>query len=70
MWMYLWIKRLQLVSDRLGESISQNNTNNSPRSRTGRVVRSLQFETVAVDPLDPPKRYHTGVFVERDTVDL
>ncbi|KAJ9487789.1 hypothetical protein VN97_g5517 [Penicillium thymicola] len=23
-----------------------------------------EFNTVAYDPLDPPKRYHTGVFVE------
>ncbi|KAK2768206.1 hypothetical protein FQN54_000058 [Arachnomyces sp. PD_36] len=25
-----------------------------------------EFDTVAFDPLDPPKRYHTGVFVETE----
>ncbi|KAJ9266340.1 hypothetical protein DTO212C5_6427 [Paecilomyces variotii] len=27
-------------------------------------VSTPEFDTVAYDPLDPPKRYHTGVFVE------
>ncbi|KAJ5981130.1 hypothetical protein N7481_008428 [Penicillium waksmanii] len=29
-----------------------------------------EFDTVAYDPLDPPKRYHTGIFVETDTETL
>ncbi|CAG8093299.1 unnamed protein product [Penicillium salamii] len=29
-------------------------------------VFTPEFDTVAYDPLDPPKRYHTGVFVETD----
>ncbi|KAJ5562996.1 hypothetical protein N7535_002558 [Penicillium sp. DV-2018c] len=30
-------------------------------------VFTPEFDTVAPDPLDPPKRYHTGVFIETDT---
>lgn len=33
-------------------------------------VSTPEFDTVAYDPLDPPKRYHTGVFVETDTKTL
>jgi hypothetical protein len=29
-------------------------------------VSTPEFDTVAYDPLDPPKRYHTGIFVETD----
>ncbi|PLB48829.1 hypothetical protein P170DRAFT_356380 [Aspergillus steynii IBT 23096] len=29
-------------------------------------VSTPEFDTVAYDPLDPPKRYHTGIFVELD----
>lgn len=30
-------------------------------------VYTPEFDTVAYDPLDPPKRYHTGIFIEKDT---
>lgn len=30
-------------------------------------VSTPEFDTVAYDPLDPPKRYHTGIFVEIDS---
>lgn len=30
-------------------------------------VSTPEFDTVAFDPLDPPKRYHTGVFIETDS---
>lgn len=26
-----------------------------------------EFDKVAYDPLDPPKRYHTGIFIETDS---
>ncbi|KAH8424190.1 uncharacterized protein LDX57_001945 [Aspergillus melleus] len=29
-------------------------------------VSTPEYDTVAHDPLDPPKRYHTGIFVETD----
>ncbi|KGO73505.1 hypothetical protein PITC_044240 [Penicillium italicum] len=29
-------------------------------------VFTPEFDTVAHDPLDPPKRYHTGIFIETD----
>ncbi|KAJ5088460.1 hypothetical protein N7456_012076 [Penicillium angulare] len=29
-------------------------------------VSTPELDTVAYDPLDPPKRYHTGIFVETD----
>lgn len=29
-------------------------------------VSTPELDTVAPDPLDPPKRYHTGIFVETD----
>ncbi|OQE37722.1 hypothetical protein PENCOP_c009G08232 [Penicillium coprophilum] len=29
-------------------------------------VFTPEFDTVAYDPLDPPKRYHTGIYVEKD----
>ncbi|KAJ5179721.1 hypothetical protein N7492_002931 [Penicillium capsulatum] len=37
----------------------------SPASERYRVF-TPELDTVAYDPLDPPKRYHTGVFVETD----
>jgi len=30
-------------------------------------VSTPEYDTVAYDPLDPPKRYHTGIFVETNT---
>ena len=44
----------------------------TPSSRAHRgdewyKVSTPEFDTVAYDPLDPPKRYHTGVFVETDS---
>ncbi|KAI9043444.1 uncharacterized protein KD926_003595 [Aspergillus affinis] len=38
-----------------------------PRAHGGEEwykVSTPEFDTVAPDPLDPPKRYHTGIFVE------
>ena len=29
-------------------------------------VFTPELDTVAYDPLDPPKRYHTGIFVQKD----
>ncbi|KAJ5154423.1 uncharacterized protein N7500_009862 [Penicillium coprophilum] len=29
-------------------------------------VFTPEFDTVAYDPLDPPKRYHTGIYIEKD----
>ncbi|KAJ5240217.1 hypothetical protein N7468_004836 [Penicillium chermesinum] len=41
-------------------------TTPSPRSHGGDRVFTPEFDTVAHDHLDPAKRYHTGIFVERD----
>ncbi|KAJ5737110.1 uncharacterized protein N7483_002235 [Penicillium malachiteum] len=50
-------------------------TASGPRTREGNSdlwykVYTPEFDKVAYDPLDPPKRYHTGIFVERDTGSL
>ncbi|KXG52103.1 uncharacterized protein PGRI_083870 [Penicillium griseofulvum] len=43
------------------------NQQSSPLSAPERYkVFTPEFDTVAYDPLDPAKRYHTGIFVETD----
>ncbi|KAJ5722221.1 hypothetical protein N7488_000256 [Penicillium malachiteum] len=46
-------------------------TTSAPRTHEGKPgpwykVYTPEFDKVAFDPLDPRKRYHTGIFVERD----
>lgn len=44
-------------------------TTTSPPTHDGEEwypVSTPELDTVAYDPLDPPKRYHTGIFVEID----